>query len=256
MSPTTTLYHHKGTSTILGTLIFVSIVFSAYIPMMIVMSQADTLYDVRKHELGILDQERGQEEVFVYVYPAEDATTLTLKIMNRGNLVIEVVQIWINDDYIPVNVQISPMDSETITLNQDYQFIPEDYQFIPEDGHYYLFKIYTARGNAFSPDSGSLHYIGGGTWEGGVFALNFYISYPEAGWYDIEIREVDEDGDLGILVGEYPFLIHKSSSGPAFAFRRVDNAGSYQVKVTKNSNPIHEGPYTISTGFPVVWVFV
>jgi hypothetical protein len=212
------------------------------------MNQADLMYDTRKHELGILDQERGQEEVYVYVYPPEtDATTLALKILNRGNLVIEVVQIWINDDNTPVNVQISPMDFYETTLDH------QNFEFTPKLNDYYLFKINTARGNVFSPDSGSLHYTDEGTWEGGAFALNFYISYPEAGWYDIEIRFAIGGGHV---IGS-PFQIHKSSSGPAFAFVTVPSAVSYDVKITKNSNPIHERRYEISVpGSPVVWVFV
>ena len=45
-----TLYLKKGVSTILGTLIFMGIIFSAYIPMTLVMKQADNIYEQEIHE--------------------------------------------------------------------------------------------------------------------------------------------------------------------------------------------------------------
>ena len=50
MSTISTSYS-KGTSTILGTLIFVGIIFTSFIPMMLVMKQADTIYDMNKYEM-------------------------------------------------------------------------------------------------------------------------------------------------------------------------------------------------------------
>ncbi len=41
-----TMYRKKrGVSTILGTLIFVGIIFSAYVPMTLVMKQVDNIYE-------------------------------------------------------------------------------------------------------------------------------------------------------------------------------------------------------------------
>ena len=243
---TTPILSRKGTASILGTLIFVSIIFTAFIPMMLVMRQADTLYDLRKHELGILDQEREDEEVYVYVYPVtETATSLTLKIQNRGNLVIEVVQIWINDVPIDLSVQISSMSSAQLIINN-----ADPYWFTPQADTVYLLKINTARGNVFSSDSGSLSY-NGATWDGGAFALNFLITNPESGWYEIEIW-YEED----TLITLTPLQVQKSANSPAFAFYQVDIHGTYHVHITKNSNFIHDADTEIfEFGSPVEWVF-
>jgi len=39
-------------------IIFVGIMFTAVIPMMLVMRQADTLHEMRKHQLEIVDEEK------------------------------------------------------------------------------------------------------------------------------------------------------------------------------------------------------
>ena len=236
----------RGTSTILGTIIFVGIIFSAFIPMMLVIKQADTLHEIRKHELGILDQERRDEEVYVYVYPVTEAsTTLTLKVQNRGNLVVNVVQVWINDDPHPFDdFKVQPMSWHERNL---------DYFTAVPSTHYFI-MVTTDKGNLFSSDSGSLYYGPGGTWAEGMFAINFFISYPAAGWFDVEIRQGGAEGPL--LAGT-PFQIHKSSSGPAFDFFDVPSAATYYVKITKNLELIYEDDVTIGwpNGPPIEWVF-
>ncbi len=71
---TTHILSRKGTASILGTLIFVSIIFSAFIPMMLVMRQADTLYDMNKHEMEILGAERTRENIVFYTLAQGFAT--------------------------------------------------------------------------------------------------------------------------------------------------------------------------------------
>ena len=99
----------RGTSTILGTIIFVGIIFSAFIPMMIVINQADTLHEIRKHELGILDQDRGDEALYVYVQTVVDPRKLIIKVQNKGALSVKIVRLWINDESIPLEYNIKPM---------------------------------------------------------------------------------------------------------------------------------------------------
>jgi len=236
----------RGTSTILGTIIFVGIIFTAVIPMMLVVKQADTLHEMSKHELGVLDLERMDENVYVYVYPVtEESTTLTLKVHNRGSLVVNVVQVWINDDPHPFDdFEIQSMS--WLEMNLDY------FTAVPDN--WYFIKITTDRGNLFSSDSGSLHYGSGGTWDEGMFAINFLISYPAAGWFDVEIRQ---GGEAGPPLAGTPFQIHKSSSGPYFDFFDVPSADTYYVKITKNLELIYEDDVTIGwpNGPPIAWVF-
>ncbi len=244
---TTTILSRKGTSTILGALIFVGIIFSAFIPMMLVMKQADTMYDMNKHELGILDQERIDEEVYVYVFPGTEAsTTLTLKVQNRGTLVVNVVQVWINDEPHPVDgYVVQPMSWSEMEI--DY------FDFVA--GEWYFIKINTDRGNVFSSDSGALHFDLDSNWGEGMFSINFFISYPASGWYDVEIWQ--GDSVEGVLLTDPPFQIHKSSSGSVFDFFDVPSAVTYHVKITKNLEVIYENNVIIDwpNGSPIVWVF-
>ena len=244
--PTIGISLRRGTSTILGTIIFIGIMFTAVIPMMIVVKQADTLYEMRKHELEILDQDMIDEEIYVYVFPVtEESTTLNLKVHNRGNLVVNVVQVWINDvPHTFDDFEVQPMS--WFEKNLDY------FTAIPDN--WYFIKIITDRGNIFSSDSGSLHYTSGGTWAEGMFAINFFISYPASGWFDVEIKQ---GGEAGLILTDPPFQIHKSSSGPAFDFFDVPSADIYYVKITKNLELIYEDDVTIDwpEGSPIVWVF-
>jgi len=225
--------------------------FSAVIPMFLVMKQADTIYEMRKHERGILDQERMVEEVYVYVFPEyEDSTTLILQVQNRGNLVVNVVQVWINDDHhILEDFVLQPMSWDQMVLDNSIA------GFTPVSGSWYFIKITTDRGNVFSSDSGSLHYDSYGKWKEGMFAINFLISYPASGWYEVDIKYNDAEG---ASLPDTPLYIHKSSSGPAFDFFKITNIGTYYVEITKNSEPIHDECVTIDWpgGPPIVWVFV
>lgn len=244
--PITDISCRRGTSTILGTIIFIGIMFTAVIPMLLVMKQADTIYEIRKHQASILDNERMYEDVYVYVFPVtEESTTLTLQVHNRGNLVVNVVQVWINDvPHLFDDFQVQPMSWLGKELDY-FTAVPDNWYFI---------KITTDRGNIFSSDSGSLHYDSEGNWDEGMFAINFFISYPAAGWFDVEIREGSETGPL---LTDPPFKIHKSSSSPAFDFFNVLSATTYYVKITKNLELIYENFVTIDwpAGSPIEWVF-
>ncbi len=59
---------NKGVSTILGTLIFIGIIFTSVVPMMLVMKQADTIYEKKKHEMDVIDDESVREELTVYTF--------------------------------------------------------------------------------------------------------------------------------------------------------------------------------------------
>jgi len=139
----------------MGTLIFVGIIFTAFIPMLFVMRQADTLHEIRKHELGILDQERAREEINFYAYPLEenpdetpDQDELILSIKNEGSVPIKIVNVWINDEEHPQEVNIKSM--ETIILDS----LP----VILQDLTSYTVKVVTEKGNVFSSEAGILYY--------------------------------------------------------------------------------------------------
>lgn len=233
----------RGTSTILGTLIFVGIMFTAVIPMFLVMNQADTFFEMRKHELKLFDEERGDEDLQVYVFPAgESSEILTLRVLNRGDFVVKIVKIWINDiSYSEEDFIVEPMGVDEKIL---------DGYFTPVIDEYYFIKVTTDRGNIFSSGSGSIQYLGGSTWEGGIFMINVVISCTDSGWFDIVI--------LHDTTTVHTDEIQKSSSRPAFAFYDVDVTGIYDVTITKrNLDVIYDKQVEINwpLGPPVAWVF-
>ena len=57
----------KGASTILGVLIFIGILFTAVIPMQLVMNQADMYYDRKIKGMEASDKERARS-VFNHFY--------------------------------------------------------------------------------------------------------------------------------------------------------------------------------------------
>ena len=100
-----------GVSTILGTLIFVGIIFSAYVPMTLVMKQADNIYERTIHEAKIGDIDKGTEDVIVYAYGEEGSTELSVYVKNKGANEITIVRVWLNDDSTEVSETIAPKSS-------------------------------------------------------------------------------------------------------------------------------------------------
>ena len=243
------LKFRRGTSTILGTLIFVGIMFTAVIPMLLVMRQAETIYAMRKYEMEIVDEENSREDIHVYVFPTPDAPiespSLTLKVDNRGEYLVRVVRIWYNDQNIEVDYSIQGLSQ--------VEFAPFD---VPNAEDCFKIKVTTDRGNKFASDSGTIRYIGGGEWETGMLVINVLIYYEPGGVYDIEVRQGDEFGDH--ILGS-PYILHKSS-GSAFTYFDVtylDSPNTYHVKIARGSDVIYDDPVTIDwpSGPPVLWVF-
>lgn len=156
MHTTSILYRRgrTGTSTILGTLIFIGIMFTAVIPMLLVMRQADTFYEKEKLEGGRLDEEHSREDIDFYIYtePGVDEK-IYVKIENRGNAPVKIVRVWINKiEYFqeehPQGENINSMvtkslDPLTVTL---------------QDLTSYTVKVVTEKGNVFSSEAGTLYY--------------------------------------------------------------------------------------------------
>lgn len=224
----------RGTSTVLGTLIFVGIMFTAVIPMLLVMRQADTLHELRKHELEIIDEEKMREKVYVYAFsPPDTSPILTLRVENRGDSVVKIVGIWINDfPHLLEDFVVQPMS--WIDRQLDY------FTAVPEM-HYFI-KVITDRGNLFYEDSGSIYFNINGEWEAEDFAIFFIISYPGGGNFEVDVKQ---GSDTGSHVEGSPFSIHKSAQETAFDYLSVPAEGIYHVKITKNSQVIYNDYVTI-----------
>ncbi len=225
--------HRRGTSTILGVIIFVGIIFTAVIPMFLFMKQADILHEIRKVEVGRLDDERRGEDIHVYVFnETTSPDNLTLRVENWGDFSINIKRIWINDTFYPLdNFYVPPKNALEEELS-DFAPVP--------DARYFI-KVTTDRGNVFFEESGSLYCDEDGNWETGMFAITFYISEPGVGWFDIVIKDYNDT-----ILTVPPFSIHKSGvDGTAIDFFSVDFAGTYHVKITKRNAGVIYNDYVI-----------
>lgn len=233
----------RGVSTILGTLIFIGILFTSVIPMFLVMKQADTLYEQRKLEMERFDEERSREEIDVYAYPTggETSDNLTVKVNNRCELIVKVVRIWINDTLMPIDSVVQPM-SELELGSYDVQ---------PREDSTYDIKVTTERGRIFECGSGTLSFEDG-HWIVENLMINVLISSPGI-IFKIYVTLPD-----GSPHPDSPAMVWKIG-GSAFQSFDVTSpgAGTYNVQVKRGSKVIHDENVTISwpSGPPVVWVY-
>jgi len=250
---TTSSSFRKGTSSIMGTLIFIGIIFTAFIPMLLVMRQADTLHEMRKHELGILDQERASEKLNFYAYPLEEEPDLTpdqdeliLRIKNEGSVSIKIVNVWINDEeyHQEVNTQdVNIKSMETISL--------EPLPVILQDLTSYTVKVITEKGNVFSSEAGTLYYSSSADgWYTPSLGICVHINNLK-GKYQILIR---------INLGDDPLPEHSYSStflehGEIEEIFWVDFPGTYYVTIKKDAGGswVNVIPTYIDEPIAVLW---
>jgi len=214
--------------------------FTAVIPMMLVMNQADTLHEMRKHELEILDDERARECLSLYVCPeGESSPYVDVTIVNKGEVLAHVVKIWINDEEIPVDVNVPTMSEEEL----------EPFELEMVEGAEYDIRATTDRGNVFLPENGVLRYEEGG-WEMETFSIRIFTSGFT--WHlQITVRVGDEEGE--IIYDEWEWV------GKGGYEVIVPEPGNYHVKITRwwheeLFNDIVNIPWPI--GDPYVWIFV
>lgn len=220
----------RGVSTVLGTLIFIGILFTSVIPMLLVMKQADTIYAQKVHEREKLDEEVASEEIEVYAYPVtEDGDDIKVTIKNQGVVPVKIVRVWINDDYNSTSTSISPFDNAI--------FGP--YNVTPVDGASYEIKVATEGGNGFASINGKLYY-GEGGWLEPELGICVTISVFLFGRYRIKVTNTTWDSgwwESGWTLGD---VIHTFN---------VSKTGTYQVFAERRS---WSGGYTPLAGTPVL----
>ena len=232
----------KGVSTVLGTLIFIGILFTSVVPMFLVMNQADTIYEQKKLERERLDEERAREELNVFVYPTGEIApgNLTLTVENRCELTVKIVRIWINDtihDQESIIKSMSPLELGSFDVS-------------PPAGKNstYDFRVTTDRGNLFEAGSGPIVYDGW-DWEVDTKMINVLISSSGVVFkiYVTGPNDYDEYAQVWKI------------GGTAFkTFDITDNGnGVYHVTVKRGSNIIHEEDVTMEwpDGPSVLWVY-
>lgn len=237
--PITDISCRRGTSTILGTIIFVGIMFTAVIPMLLVMRQAETLHDMSKYELEILDYERISEDIYVYVYPVGGLTSPDLKVtaQNKGELITRIVRLWINDDPYELNIALQPMSTA-----QDLGTYP----LSPTDDESFFVIVTTDRGNTVGFDT-QLTWVddlSGWTTEE-VFSVNVLINSLPGQEFKIDVWGPDS------------FHVEGQTEKHDPKYFLVPVAGDYTVEIYRGSNLLFTKDLTIlwPEGPPVEWVF-
>lgn len=189
MHTTSILYRRgrSGTSTILGTLIFIGIMFTAVIPMMLVMRQADIFYEMEKFEGGRLDEEHSREDIDFYIYtePGVDEE-IYVRIENRGDAPVKIVRVWINNvEYFqagnPQGENINSMDTKTL-----FPFTVMTLKDLTS----YTVKVVTEKGTVFSSEAGTLHHSADG-WYTPSLGICVHIDNFK-GRYEITITKDDK----------------------------------------------------------------
>jgi len=225
----------------MGTLIFVGIMFTAVIPMMLVMRQADTLHEMRKHELDILDQDRAMESLYLYVCPeGQDSSYVDVTMVNKGEVPAHVVNIWINDTQVPVDANIPSLSEDELG----------PFELDRVEGREYDIRATTDRGNIFPSETGILHY-GEDGWDIEIFSIRILVSRRT---WNLHIQVWIGDSPEG---DPYYDQRIRWRIGSAYEII-VPQQGDYYVKITRRwGSPLFDGKVTIEwpQGEPWVWIF-
>ena len=225
----------RGVSTILGTIMFIGILFTSVIPMMLVMKQADTIYTQRVHEMESRDDERSSEIISVDAYPVNNnSDQLKVKVQNTGVVPVNIVRVWIKDEQhnestIVKSGEISEIGPYNVTL---------------ENNTSYSIKLTTDRGNSVASTCGTL-YFNDGYWFTPsigihVLVLNFLGKY-QIRVYNGTVESPDWESADPYETQGIDFLdIQWTEVG-------MTTGGNYYVEVKKKVG----GSYQIVPGTPV-----
>ena len=208
----------RGMSSIFGTIIFIGIMFSAVIPMFLVMRQADTLYEKEKFEVGRLDEERDMENIYFYLLPTiEEEPIITLKISNRCEIVVKIVHVWINGEHKDVDLLISPTSNGELELRELIDpGCPDTVSF--------SIMVVTDKGNLFLPISGTPSYNPQlGSWKMDFYTIYIMMLHPQSQLH-IWVKNID--------TGDICFNDNVDNGEPGYAISVLD-PGEHQIVVTK-----------------------
>ena len=234
-------------STVLGMLIFVGILFTCVMPFFLYINQVNSLYDQTVIEMKQQDQDRALENIEVYAYPLnETSDQISLYIKNQCPLTVEIVRIWVNNDFCSCNIQISGMNwSITNPINVT---LPES------NSSLFHVKVTTARGNSFSSRTNPLSYTAGSGWSGGgELSINIVISRDYHGRVTYHIR-VTKVGDSSIIFDDDVTLVGNTPS--YFKKIGIGVPDIYNVEITKDDTLLKEEQVEVDWQNPTVWIYV
>ena len=153
----------KGISSILGVLIFVGILFSAVMPMFLIMRQSDVYYEQAKLDVNRLDEEKLLEDLEVYVSPVDNVYTLTL--INKGEVPATIVRVWENEN--------PTTEAETVLVQDTCIIESIPFSHVPAEDEIFEIRVTTERGNSFLNQNGMLTY-GPEGWVVDKFYINIH----------------------------------------------------------------------------------
>lgn len=175
------MYRKKGIATILGTLIFIGIVFSAFVPMVLLMNQANIIYTQKLHETQIEDAEREDERLYVYAYPNEGSDTISISVHNDEVFPVQIVRVWINNVYFAVDKTAEVATSTPIG----------EFEALRREEETFIIKVTTARGNSFACDNGAI-YSSEGVWSIPDMGITIHIVNNANSKFNISITNTTD----------------------------------------------------------------
>jgi hypothetical protein len=230
-------------TSILGTLLFIGIIFTSIIPMQLVMLQIDTMESQILQELEATDDEKELESLSLISYPTtQDSDKLKIRVQNLGNIAITLSKLWIKDTSYDLNDsvdigQIKVLGPFTVSL---------------EENTSYPVTVITERGNVFGSDAGNMIFSSLGIWFTPSLGINVYIA-NDKGKYYIQVSNSTWSDD---------YLTEGQDFGDVIVLFDVETLGTYNVVCKKNSSTGPNLPgtpvdVTISwpDGSPIVFVY-
>lgn len=232
----------RGAASIFGVLIGVAILITVIMPSQIYIRQVENLYERRVKEAKDEDIIRAKEDLDVIAYPInENSTFIRLKVENKGEMSTSIVMMWVKNECIDLDVDLSVGESTTLG----------PYNVSVETNSSYHIKVITARGNTFSSLTGTLFY-GEGTWYTPSLGISVYIA-NDKGKYHILVYN-------GTWSDEYFTL--GQDQGDLIRYFEVNTGGSYTVVCQKQSGGWQNLPGTPMNveilwpeGTPIVYVY-
>lgn len=253
----------RGVSTIMGTLVFVGILFTTIVPMFIIMNQANVLLDESKLEMRRSDDERANEKADIYVYPTdpEDPSSITVQVFNKCEMKIRIVRVWVNGTYVEMGSawEINPMEEGRYNMTVNAEGVKT-----------YDVRVTSERMNVYAAQNGILAYDGE-SWVGEAFGINIVIPAREP-WMNNEKWDGPYD-NFNVTIWKYPDGQENPEYSSSYMTRAVSASETFlslseqgvyhvtaQVHVSKKgTRPAHwhtiiDGEYTIAwpNGDPII----
>jgi len=218
----------------------IGILFTAVIPMFLMMNQADVLLEQKKLTIKRVDDEKSNEQAEVWVYPTDvdSPESVTVLVKNTCGMPIHLIRAWFNETIFPLDTMVQPMSN----------VILPPFTVKAHVGNYYDICVSTERGNIYESKTGPLYYNIDG-WVIESFGITVIIPFREdwmvnKHWssnFEVTIWKVE--GTDQVLVYPPTEIIRAISASERFLPLR--EAGQYRILVQVWVNQY--------TGHPAHW---